>query len=67
MLVIIAESGLLLSPGQVCCGCLMADRAGQPRWRDGQLHCGQCVRGASDSKPACFECAMGFTLAWIDG
>ena len=66
MLVIIAEDGLL-SPGQVCCGCLMADRGGQPRWQDGKLRCGQLVRQAAGSKPECFECVMGFTLAHLEG
>ncbi len=65
MLVILAGDRLL-SPQQVCPGCLMADQSGQPRWRHGQLRCGQAVRSLSATLPNQYECQMGFRVAQIE-
>lgn len=65
MLVILAGDQLL-SAQQVCQGCLMADQSGQPRWRHGQLHCGQAIRKLGEELPAQFECQMGFRVAQIE-
>jgi hypothetical protein len=65
MLVILLENQLL-SPHQVCQGCLLADRSGQPRWNQGQLRCGHAVRKLSDNQPDQYECQMGFRIANIE-
>lgn len=65
MLVILMEDQVL-SPCQVCQGCLLADRNGQPRWRGGKLDCGQAVRKSSDRHADCYQCVMGFQVAHID-
>jgi len=69
MLVILAGDQLL-SAQQVCQGCLMADQSGQPRWRQGQLRCGQAISKAisklGDNLPDQFECQMGFKIANIE-
>jgi hypothetical protein len=62
MLIMLAGEQLL-SPQQVCPTCLLADRAGQPRWQDGQLKCGnQPVQPAANHQ---FECPMGFRLVEV--
>lgn len=65
MLVMLAGDQLLL-PQQVCPGCLLADRAGRPRWQDGTLKCGN--RPASAVPPATYqiECPMGFRVVEIE-
>ncbi|RFP60245.1 MAG: hypothetical protein BJG00_007245 [Limnothrix sp. CACIAM 69d] len=62
MLVMLLNSGLL-TPKDVCQGCLWADRTGNPRWRNGHLSCAHAVRPAAENQPACYECEMGFLLA----
>ncbi|MGG6269613.1 hypothetical protein ACQ4M3_29595 [Leptolyngbya sp. AN03gr2] len=65
MLVVLAGDQLL-SVRQVCQGCLMADQSGQPRWRQGQLRCGQAISQMEEKLPAQFECQMGFRIANIE-
>jgi hypothetical protein len=62
MLVMLAGDQLLL-PQQVCPGCVLADRAGQPRWQDGELKCAD--RSVPPTANHQFECPMGFRLAVI--
>lgn len=64
MLVMLAGDQLL-SPQQVCPGCLLADRAGQPRWQDGQLRCGNQPATPLPPENQQFECPMGFRLIEI--
>jgi hypothetical protein len=42
---------------------LLADRAGQPRWQDGVLKCGD--RSVQPTATHQFECPMGFRLVAI--
>ncbi|MGL5083709.1 MAG: hypothetical protein ACRC8A_19680 [Microcoleaceae cyanobacterium] len=65
MLVILMENQLI-ELQQVCQGCLLADQSGQPRWRGGQLSCGQLVRRPVDNQPSQYECQMGFRIANIE-
>ncbi len=69
MLVILAGNQLL-SPQQVCPQCLLADRAGQPRWHNGQLKCGAPIvpSGGHPPRPQSqqFECPMGFRIIQVD-
>lgn len=66
MLVMLAGEKLI-SPQTVCPGCLFADQAGNPRWRNGVLQCGRpnmnAPRSLSDRQ---FECPMGFRLIEIE-
>jgi len=69
MLMIVTDTQIL-APQQVCCGCLLANREGQPRWQSGELGCGHRLRyhaanTSSDSCPEQYECEMGFRLALI--
>ncbi|MEB3884763.1 hypothetical protein [Lyngbya sp. CCY1209] len=65
MLVMMMENQII-EPHQVCQGCLLADRSGQPRWRGGHLTCGHLIRKPGDNKPGQYECEMGFRIANID-
>ncbi|MEC4983961.1 MAG: hypothetical protein SAJ37_11145 [Oscillatoria sp. PMC 1068.18] len=76
MLVILTDKQIL-SPQQVCRGCLMASQNGLPRWHQGKLSCGRALQLAgceSDSRsfsarspqPNLYECQMGFRLANIE-
>lgn len=65
MLVILTEEQVL-STQQVCPGCLLADRGGLPRWRQGKLGCGHFLAKAGENLPALYECQMGFRIANID-
>ena len=65
MLVILMEEQIL-SPACVCQTCLLADRSGQPRWRQGKLGCGHVVRKLSPQQPEQYECEMGFRVANIE-
>jgi hypothetical protein len=65
MLVILTDEQIL-SPDQVCQGCLMADHHGSPRWRQGKLGCGQSLGRVDRNHPALFQCQMGFKLANIE-
>lgn len=65
MLVILMEEQII-SPSKVCQTCLMADRAGQPRWRHGQLCCGRPVHLDAGNVPDQYECQMGFRIAKVN-
>lgn len=65
MLVILMEEQIL-SPKQVCHNCLLADRRGLPRWRQGNLSCGKMLRGLSEQQPELYECQMGFQIAHLN-
>jgi hypothetical protein len=64
MLVMLAGDQLL-SPQQVCPTCLLADRAGQPRWQNGQLQCGNRAISPAPAVNKQFECPMGFRLVEV--
>ncbi len=65
MLVILMNEQIL-APGQVCQSCLLADKSGQPRWREGKLRCGQVIDKFSEQQPNQYECTMGFRIADIE-
>ncbi|MBD2664748.1 hypothetical protein B6N60_01836 [Richelia sinica FACHB-800] len=65
MLVILMDNQIL-APEQVCQSCLLANGNGQPRWRGGQLTCGQAIRKLTEQQPMQYECVMGFRVANID-
>lgn len=65
MLVILMDDQIL-SPACVCQSCLLADRNGQPRWRQGKLGCGHAVRKPTQQQPDRYECEMGFLVANIE-
>jgi hypothetical protein len=68
MLVVIINDRII-APQQVCQACLLADRDGQPRWRQGKLCCGRVVRTlgyCSEPQSDAYECQMGFRLVNID-
>ncbi len=44
----------------------MANRQGQPRWREGKLRCGRLLEKLVDDQPDQYECQMGFRLANIE-
>ncbi|MBP0001369.1 MAG: hypothetical protein J7641_20660 [Cyanobacteria bacterium SID2] len=64
MLVILTDEGII-APCQVCQGCVLADRNGQPRWHHGKLDCGHTVGRRSEKQPERYECMMGFQIANI--
>lgn len=64
MLVMLMEEQIIACQ-QVCQSCLMADRSGQPRWRHGQLCCGNPVAKLGESQAEQFECQMGFRVVNI--
>ncbi|NJK37640.1 MAG: hypothetical protein HC835_08395 [Oscillatoriales cyanobacterium RM2_1_1] len=64
MLVILMENQLI-EPEQVCQGCLLANQKGQPRWKGGQLTCGQLVEKPIHDQPDQYQCQMGFRIADI--
>ncbi|MBR8832859.1 MAG: hypothetical protein DSM106950_02145 [Stigonema ocellatum SAG 48.90 = DSM 106950] len=65
MLVILMEDQIL-TPGQVCRSCLLADSSGQPRWCQGQLRCGHAIGKLTDKHPDQYECLMGFRIVNIE-
>ncbi|MBE9053257.1 hypothetical protein IQ243_23095 [Nostocales cyanobacterium LEGE 11386] len=65
MLVILMDEQIL-APAQVCQSCLLADESGQPRWRGGQLRCGQAIRKLTAHQPEQYECMMGFRIAYVE-
>lgn len=56
----------LLSPQQICPGCLFADHAGRPRWQDGVLKCGNRPTPPLPATNNQIECPMGFRLVEVD-
>ena len=65
MLVILMDNQIV-SPQHICPTCLLADQSGQPRWRQGQLWCGQAIRKLTPSQPDQYQCQMGFRIANIE-
>jgi hypothetical protein len=65
MLVILMNEQIL-APEQVCQSCLLADGSGQPRWRSGQLRCGQAIHKLTQQQADQYECIMGFHIAHIE-
>ncbi|MDA0672457.1 MAG: hypothetical protein O3C67_01950 [Cyanobacteria bacterium] len=65
-MLVVMMNNQLLAPDAVCQGCLMADQAGQPRWRQGQLRCGRLLAQAESGQPTQYECQMGFRIAHIE-
>ncbi|HEY9851986.1 MAG TPA: hypothetical protein V6D28_21105 [Leptolyngbyaceae cyanobacterium] len=65
MLVILMDDRIV-SPQIVCQNCLLADHGGQPRWRGGQLRCGQAVGKPAENQPDQYQCQMGFRIANIE-
>ncbi|MCD8488225.1 MAG: hypothetical protein LRZ84_16170 [Desertifilum sp.] len=65
MLVMLIDDRII-APKTVCQGCLLADRSGQPRWRQGQLRCGHALQRPSPAQPIQYECQMGFRIACIE-
>ncbi len=65
MLVMLIEDQIL-APRQMCQSCLMADRSGQPRWRQGQLRCGQPIHKLTEQQAQQYECMMGFRIVHIE-
>ena len=69
MMLVILMIDQLISPQNVCQGCLMADRHGKPRWQSGKLSCGQALQWSQvedSDRPSQYECQMGFRIADID-
>lgn len=65
MLVILMDEQIL-SPTKVCQSCLLADKSGQPRWRQGKLSCGHAIPKLTDNQPDQYECEMGFRIANVE-
>lgn len=65
MIVMITDEQIL-SAKQVCQNCLMADSRGLPRWRRGQLGCGQALQGSSAKQAKIYKCQMGFNVTEIN-
>lgn len=65
MLVILIDDQLL-DTQIICQSCLLADKSGQPRWKKGQLRCGQAIRKLTEQQPDQYECMMGFRIAYIE-
>ena len=65
MLVILMDEQIL-TPHYVCQSCLLADRSGHPRWRQGQLRCGHAIRKLTEEQPDQYECLMGFRIVNIE-
>jgi hypothetical protein len=68
MLVVILNDRII-PPQQVCQACLMADRDGRPRWRQGKLGCGRLVYNfdcCTEVQSNAYECQMGFKLVDIE-
>ncbi|MGB3691624.1 MAG: hypothetical protein WA865_08405 [Spirulinaceae cyanobacterium] len=78
MLIVITEKQIL-SPGQVCCDCLLASKKGLPRWHEGKLGCrrhqAKETKNLQNHLTNCpsqeavsevYECQMGFCIANIE-
>lgn len=66
MLVMLTEERVISTIAKVCQGCLLADRSGLPRWREGKLGCGHFLGKSDIDRPALYECQMGFRIANIE-
>ena len=56
----------ILSPEQVCPGCVLASSEGLPRWQQGKLKCGQCLEKSNHNQPTQYKCQMGFSLVEVE-
>ena len=56
----------ILSASQVCQNCVMADRSGLPRWRGGQLGCGEALQTSVSRQAKVYKCQMGFNVTQVD-
>ncbi len=68
MLVVVINDRIL-APQQVCQACLLADRDGQPRWRQGSPCCGRLVSTlncCNEPQPTAYQCQMGFRLMEVE-
>lgn len=65
MLVVLTDEQVL-SAGQVCHNCLMADSSGQPRWRRGKLGCGHLLEPLKENQPIVYQCQMGFKITNVE-
>jgi len=65
MLVIVTKERIL-SPQEVCQGCLLATEDGLPRWQQGKLNCGQYLPKSHHNQPTLYRCQMGFSLVNIE-
>ena len=65
MIVMIGDRQLL-SPQQVCQGCLMSDKSGLPRWQNEKLRCGKVRKPKTSGQVEVYECQMGFNVTWIN-
>jgi hypothetical protein len=68
MLVVIIDNQII-APQKVCQACVLADRDGQPRWRQGKLCCGRIVptlNCCNEAQSDAYVCQMGFRLVEID-
>jgi hypothetical protein len=68
MLVVIINQQII-APSQVCQTCPLADRDGQPRWRQGTLCCNRVVRDLSccnEPQSDVYVCQMGFRLVEVE-
>ncbi|MBH8562090.1 hypothetical protein I8748_07865 [Nostoc sp. CENA67] len=64
-MLVILTGDQIIAPEQVCQSCLLADKSGHPRWRGGQLRCGQAIAKLTEQQPDQYECIMGFRIANI--
>jgi hypothetical protein len=65
MLVVLLEEQIL-SAQHICCNCVLASQAGQPRWHDGKLGCGRTIQPIGQPQMTQYVCQMGFRLTNID-
>ncbi len=64
-MLVILTGNQVLSPQQVCAGCVLATAQGEPRWHQGRPCAGQVVQQACPQEPVQYECPMGFRLVEI--
>ena len=65
MLVIVTEDQIL-PPQTVCQTCVLADRSGKPRWRQGRLCCGRLLQRTQEQLPLQYQCQMGFRVTNVE-
>lgn len=65
MLVILTK-GHILSPKEVCRGCLLANKEGLPRWKEGKLKCAKDLEKSNQDQATLYKCHMGFSLVNVE-
>ncbi|MEI6379343.1 MAG: hypothetical protein WCO81_00445 [Cyanobacteriota bacterium ELA615] len=69
MLVIVTDTRIF-SAQSVCKDCPLATIEGLPRWKQGQLDCGEYLKKANhqqqQQQPTTYRCQMGFCLMYIE-